>query len=381
LAGVERGTIKELRVMALQFRAAGIGSNTNENAVGMKEENPRGSLNALVSTPIAVGNGSWDVKQVLGTVPVESDGSAFFEVPARTPIYFQLLNDRGETVQTMRSWSTLQPGEQQNCFGCHEEKGTTKNNPIVQGGSMRTLALRKAPRKPVPVKDVDQQTGFSYVKTIQPILDRKCVSCHTGGQKEDDTPLPFSLLGHAAKGELNRSFTESYVNLTKSGDYKHKGGGIWKQVGQPNEIVNWMNVQSIPPMLPPYYAGSCKSKLITMFEEGSRSEAHKNVVIDDHERRLFALWIDLLVPFCESYTDANRWSPQQQAEYAYYQSKRDKMAALERKNVERWQKYQSGELELPPPEDFPQFNDGGLEKKKEFIETWLREQTNSESQP
>ena len=34
------------------------------------------------------------------------------------------------------------------------------------------------------------------------------------------------------------------------------------------EIVNWLNVQSIPPMLPPYHAGSSQSKLISMLETG-----------------------------------------------------------------------------------------------------------------
>jgi hypothetical protein len=342
--GVERGTIKELRVIALHFRAAGIDSNGNGGVAG----------GALVSTPIAIDNGTWDVKQVLGTVPVEEDGSAFFEVPARTPIYFQLLNERGETVQSMRSWSTLQPGEQQNCFGCHEDKGTTINNPRLIGGSLRTLALRKAPRKPVPVEGVDPGSGFSFTKSIQPIFDKHCTDCHTGETDEH----PFSLLDKPVV-LASRSFSESYVNLTSKG----KG----------NDFVRWTNIQTAPPMLPPYFAGSAKSKLVSMFEEGNRSESHKNVVLAESERRLLALWIDLLVPFSGSFTERHHWTPAQQAEHAYYQMKRDTMAAIEWSNVQRLMEWQNGKIELPVPASFPQFESGGVERKKQFVEAWLRE--------
>ncbi len=101
LAGVPRGTIKKLRVVALEFRAAGIGHNTSSGPGG----------GALISTPVSIGNGTWDVKRVLGDAKVYEDGSALFIVPARTPVYFQALDEHGRAVQTMRSWSTLQPSE------------------------------------------------------------------------------------------------------------------------------------------------------------------------------------------------------------------------------------------------------------------------------
>ena len=347
LEGIERGEIKELRVVGLQFRSAGVESNGNSGAAG----------GALVSTPIAIDNGSWDVKQVFGTVPVHADGSAFFEVPARMPIYFQLLNDRGETVQTMRSWSTLQPGEQQNCNGCHADKGATM---FGAGGPVRTEALRRAPRKPVPIEGVDPNSGFSFVQSVQPIFDRHCTSCHTGETAEH----PFSLLDRPVV-QSGRSFSESYLNLTQN--------------GKRNAIVYWMDVQSAPPMLPPYYAGAAKSQLITMFDEGNRSEAHKDVAISDPERRLLALWIDLLIPFAGSYTERHHWTPEQQAEYAYYQMKRDTMAEIEQENIRLLMAWQRRQIELPLPESFPQFNSGGVERKKEFIESWLREYQQSQN--
>ncbi|MCX8038899.1 MAG: hypothetical protein N3D11_18005, partial [Candidatus Sumerlaeia bacterium] len=101
LKGIPRGTIKTLRVIALEYRAAGIGSNSNGGPGG----------GALISTPIAIGNGCWDVKIILGDATVADDGSALFRVPARTPIYFQLLDAKNQMVASMRSWTTLQPGE------------------------------------------------------------------------------------------------------------------------------------------------------------------------------------------------------------------------------------------------------------------------------
>ncbi|UVV54867.1 hypothetical protein NXY15_13660 [Bacteroides thetaiotaomicron] len=79
---------------------------------------------ALASSPVGVGNAAWDVKRVIGVTDVYPDGSAFFKVPARRPLYFQALDDKGRVVQTMRSWSTLQPNEVQSCVGCHEHKNT-----------------------------------------------------------------------------------------------------------------------------------------------------------------------------------------------------------------------------------------------------------------
>ena len=160
LAGVPRGTVKRLRVVALDFRAAGIGSNRNGGPAG----------GALISTPPSCDNGAWDVKRVLGHVPVYEDGSACFRVPARTPVYFQALDARGHAVQTMRSWATLQPGEGFACVGCHESKNT------APPAREPTRALAEGPRDLEPFYGPPR--GFSFANEIQPILDRHCTRCH-----------------------------------------------------------------------------------------------------------------------------------------------------------------------------------------------------------
>ena len=159
LAEVPRGTIKELRVVALDFRAAGVGSNSNSGPAG----------GALVSTPISI-QGAWDVKKVLGTATVHDDGSACFTVPARIPVYFQAIDAKGRMVQSMRSWVSLQPGESVSCVGCHEHK----NSAPPVGRASKAMIAGPKPLKPFH----GPPRGFSFVKEIQPILDNRCVKCH-----------------------------------------------------------------------------------------------------------------------------------------------------------------------------------------------------------
>ena len=184
LAGVPRGTIRKLRVVALEFRAAGIGYNGSRGPAG----------GALASTPISIGNGAWDVKTVLGEAKVYEDGSALFTVPARKPVYFQALDERGCAVQTMRSWSTLQPGEYAACVGCHEHKNTAP--PARDYGF--SLAMKAGPQALEPFYGPPR--GFSFPHEIQPILDRHCIRCH-----KDRQPIQALVQGEARQPLLGAS--------------------------------------------------------------------------------------------------------------------------------------------------------------------------------
>lgn len=323
LAGVARGTIKRLRVVALEFRAAGIGENGSGGEAG----------GALASTPVSIGNGTWDVKRVLGEAKVYEDGSAFFQVPAQTPVYFQAIDAKGHAVQTMRSWSTLQPGETSACIGCHEEKNTAP--PSAYGRSMATRAGAQQ-----LAGFYGPPRGFSFAREIQPILDRHCISCH----KDSDRPIPaarprnlppqeaapgsiaFSLLGsEVLDSKAKRKWSAAYLALTAARRRQEQDSFQ----GRPTKLVNWVHVQSAPPMLPPYHAGAARSRLMTLLEEN-----HGGAKLSGQEFEKIACWIDLLVPFCGDYTEANAWSEEEVRKYEHFLAKRQGMQAIEKKNIE-----------------------------------------------
>jgi len=274
LRGVKRGTIKSLRVVALEYRAASIGRNFNRGPAG----------GARIVTPISV-SGAWDVKKILGTAKVYDDGSAAFVVPALTPVYFQALNDKGEAVQSMRSWSTLQPGEFFSCVGCHEDKALTPT------GKTSTEAMRVGPQKLAPFYGPARPFGF--IKEVQPTLNKHCVGCHSR-ENVAKKKAPFSLETKTHyERESRKVWSEAYTNLAN------------------RKYCNWIDPQSPPSMLPPYHAGAVKSPIIAMLRKG-----HNKVKLSKEELDKMICWIDLAIPYTGNYTEGmsrhdiaqyNRW--------------------------------------------------------------------------
>jgi len=76
---------------------------------------------------------------ILGEANVEIDGSFFLEVPARTPLRLETLDESGEVIQVMTSWIWVMPVERRGCIGCHEDREMAPPNRHV-------LALRKPPQ-------------------------------------------------------------------------------------------------------------------------------------------------------------------------------------------------------------------------------------------
>lgn len=69
------------------------------------------------------------MRDILGYVPVEPDGSVLFEVPADIAFTFDLLDAEGQRVGPRHeNWLHLRPGEQRQCTGCH-----TRNSSLPHG--------------------------------------------------------------------------------------------------------------------------------------------------------------------------------------------------------------------------------------------------------
>ena len=146
-------------------------------------------------------------KQVLGTVPVEPDGSAHFQVPAGKPIAFQALDQFGRAVQVMRSLTYVQPGETLACAGCHERR-TTAPRP----GSF-ALAMQRPPSTITPGPDGSKP--FSYPLLVQGVLDKHCVRCHNAKKAEGHVVLTGTPEGR---------YTRSYNALARRVTYASWGG-------------------------------------------------------------------------------------------------------------------------------------------------------------
>ncbi len=203
--------------------------------------------------------GTFSLTRILGTVPVESDGSAYMEVPAMRSLMFVALDKEELAVKKMQSFVTVQPGEVTGCVGCHEPRTTAPKNP---GGST-LLALRRGPSRIEPVEGAPEIVDFR--RHIQPILDKHCVRCHNSARRDGELCLEASP-GMPSHG-LGRVYT-SYVSLVR-------------RLGEVADGRNAHGNRS------PRTIGSSASKLMTRID-GS----HYDVVVSSVEVQLIRLWLD-----------------------------------------------------------------------------------------
>jgi hypothetical protein len=245
LGGVAPGLIKELRVVQIFPKTTPLANDPPLGLAG--EENGRA---------------------ILGTVPVEPDGSAYFTVPAGKPLLFQALDHDGFAYQTMRTVAYVQPGEQLACVGCHDNR---RSSPASGG----LLALR---RPPSAIK-ADELGGqpFSYVRAVQPVLDKQCVRCH-GGERMDK--------GVDLRGTPHKGFTVSYWALC--GDRDFNGPGTNPENAARALVPRYGMRNSVQVTLPGGMYGARGSRLLKLLAVG-----HEGARLEPSERRRLAAWIDL----------------------------------------------------------------------------------------
>lgn len=132
---------------------------------------------------------NWTPVRIFGTVPVEADGSAYFRVPADTELYFQALDENGMELRRMRSYVSFQPGETRGCAGCHETRAAAPRLP-----SNVPLAVLRDPSTPVPPPWGHKPLNF--LRDIQPVINRNCLSCHSGPKPAGNVDLSPGLTAH-----------------------------------------------------------------------------------------------------------------------------------------------------------------------------------------
>ncbi len=245
LKDVPRGKVKSLRVYSVHYGYRGMGGHCN----------------------VAI-DGGWDVKRILGTVPVYEDGSASFTAPANVPISVQPLDDEGKALQLFRSWYTVMPGETVSCSGCHEDRKQGMANRV-------SLASRKSPDSITPWRGAER--GFGFTREVQPVLDKYCIGCHDGTTGTNKAPPQLYDItrvdgdGDSPIGATSNTFPNSYVNLHK---YVRRSG---------NEGYLRLNNAG------EYQADT--SELVQMLKKG-----HYGVTLDAEAWDRLYTWIDLNVP-------------------------------------------------------------------------------------
>ncbi len=250
LKGTPRGTVRQLRLYTYHFSYHNMGGQVNKVGV----------------------DGPWDIKRVMGTVPVEPDGSAYFRIPANTPISVQPLDAEGKAIQWMRSWLTGMPGETVSCVGCHDKQNSTP-------GPQAATAIRRAPSEIKPW--YGPVRGFSFAREVQPVLTRYCVACHDGVKRgmPDFRTLPSVNLDITEKGyRLGSTFPPAYLELRR----------FLRPATQEPDIH----------MPLPYEFHADTAKLVQLLRKG-----HYGVKLDAESWDRIVTWIDLNAPAHGTWTE------------------------------------------------------------------------------
>jgi hypothetical protein len=236
--GINKGDVKYLRVIETPEKRTW----TKRGWGGQGEQAP------------AVNWHSFETKRILGDVVVEADGSAHFEVPAKTFVYFQLLDKDKKMVHSMRSGTMVMPGEINGCIGCHEDRLS------VPPPGPSPYALRKGPQKLKPLIG-NAPVNFSFMEHVQPVFDKHCITCHDF-DKNNRNKLVLAR-------DKNPFFNAAYINLYTGKYVTLVGGG-------PAEIQT------------PYSWGSHASKLTKVIDGD-----HHDVKLSQHEREILYAWMDV----------------------------------------------------------------------------------------
>ena len=248
LKGVDKGAVKKLRIGSYFFSPYKQGGLLG--TIGM--------------------DGPWDVMRILGTVLVEEDGSAMFNIPANTPVFIQPLDDEGKALQQMRSWLTGMPGEKVSCIGCHENR----NEVALPKMSM---AARKSP---VEIEEwYGPARSFSFRHEIQPVLDKYCISCHN-----EERPTLAYLKGDKMITDWNSQIS-GHANPSYGGHFSESYVELHRYIRRPG-------IESDMQMLSPMDVHADQTELIQLLKKG-----HHNVKLDNESLEKLYCWIDFNAPY------------------------------------------------------------------------------------
>ena len=206
--------------------------------------------------------GTFMLERVLGTVPVEEDGSAYFDVPAGRPVLFVALDGDGMSVKRMQSFTNVMPGETLGCVGCHEQR---MQSPVASAGGNTLMALKREPSEIKSFAGLPDVIDFR--KHIQPILDEHCIKCHSFQDRQGQISLTE---------DLGYCWSMAYYTLLATGQVADGRNGYGNQ--KPRTI------------------GSSASKLMRKID-GS----HYDVTVTPDQWRTVWMWLESGAPYAGTY--------------------------------------------------------------------------------
>lgn len=230
LDGVKPGEIKNLRIVAVPAKTQ---PQMNQPNLGMTRDDPG--------------------KTVLGTVPVESDGSAYFRVPSGVNVFFQALDANGYALQTMRTLTYVQPNQTLSCIGCHESRNSSPQNYHPIASTREPSKILTGPEGSWPLR---------FDKLVQPVLDKNCVSCHNA-KYENQLAAKFDL-----------STEGSYERLVSYGEESLK-----QHIGE-----RYQDGKSL--------SGSGPAKTSALLAYLKTDVAHQSVKLDKESSERLITWMD-----------------------------------------------------------------------------------------
>ena len=229
---------------------------------------------------------------VLGTVPVESDGSAYFIAPTGCEIYFQALDENGLAVQTMRSGTYVQPGERLTCVGCHENK---MNSSGSRRDGKAPQALTRAPSQLQP--EGEGSYPITFPRLVQPILDKHCVDCHAKETADRKAKNPDAKGTPDLRGDAfgKWGWSNAYHALTIN--HAKPNSMAWGMCGGNGVMQSHNELQySIPGKV-----GARVTKLYAMLKKG-----HGGVKLSPEEMRRITCWLDCNSVFYGDYYELEK---------------------------------------------------------------------------
>ena len=271
LAGIPRGTVKQLRLFSYHYNYHKTGGHSATGWI-------KGDYCDRVES-------SWDIKRPLGTVDIESDGSCCFEMPANTPIAVQPIDAEGRAVQLMRSWIVGMPGERVSCTGCHEDNRSSVH-------TKRTIADEKYFKG--QIQKIKQPAGgmvrpWGFENEMYPVVQKHCLSCHGDPQK-----APLAQFDQGGAKEVKVDVFTKYALSGKRLSMEN-AAAAYKML---HPYIRRPGPESEETLLPIMDYHASTSPLVQMLKKG-----HHGVQLAQEDYLKIYEWIDLNAPFW------GKWNP------------------------------------------------------------------------